>query len=367
MQGAIRKAAILVRALDAAAADALLAQLDAATAAQIREAARKLRPVDAQEQEAVLAEFFAKGGPGGASGRVAAPVDRLARRAASDGGDELVLEHRSAAPAPRRPFQFLETVDAGRLAARLRAEHPQTIAIVAAHAPRRLAGELLCRLPDPLRTDVLLRVIEWQGTEAPVLEEMERMLELSLAPTAVHSAGAAGLQVAAEILEGVAQGDRGDLLSGLARRDAKKADVLRFAIAPRPEEEPETVPFRPAAVVEDETPVPPHRTSQDANHGGDEERIPFAEFPRLDDRMLTRVFAAAQSRVTLLALAGASPELVERLMRRLPRKEAARLRRRMETLGPFRLSDIETAQEELSRIAARLARERPARGSRRAA
>src|SRR5688572_6374834 len=123
MQGAIRKAAILVKALDAASAEALLSQLDANTAGRIRDAARMLRTVDPQEQETVLAEFFAKGGPGAGPARVAGPADRLAQRTTTSGGDELVLERRTSPAAPRRPFQFLETVDAARLAARLRAEH----------------------------------------------------------------------------------------------------------------------------------------------------------------------------------------------------------------------------------------------------
>jgi hypothetical protein len=86
--------------------------------------------------------------------------------------------------------------------------------------------------------------------------------------------------------------------------------------------------------------------------------IAFDDFLRLDDLTLSRIFATADPQTTILALTGASPQLVERLRRRLPRNEADQLRRRMETFSPFRLRDVELAQEALARVASRLAAEK---------
>jgi flagellar motor switch protein FliG len=365
MQKELRKAAILFSSLDPPSAEALLAQLDPSTSRRIREAARALRSVDPREQQEVLEEFFAKK----KDPATVTPAEALA--AAS--GDEVVLQHADRTPAARRPFQFLETIDPEQLAARLMREHPQTIAIVAANAPRRLAAELLCRLPSSLRCEVLVRVIDGRPTEPQLLEEVEQTLQVSLAAFSHSPTAAAGLEAAREILEAAQPSQRSELLNDLANRDARRAELLRspasHGITPTSEkrvlaenfaatkdskqsqprqsdesgERPATIPFAPAA-RRARTPkaIPPRR------------EIPFAEFATLDDRALLRVFAAADPQSALLALVGARPQLVNRLMRRLSRKEAAQLQRRMETLGPFRLQDIEAAQQELAHLAGRL-------------
>ena len=76
---------------------------------------------------------------------------------------------------------------------------------------------------------------------------------------------------------------------------------------------------------------------------------------QLDDRAWAKVLHAADAQLSLLALAGATPELVQRLLKQLPPRDARILERKMETLGPVRLRDIEHAQQQLARIAGQLA------------
>lgn len=374
MNAALRKAAILFQSLDATSAEAMLAQLDVAAARRIRDAAKSLRRVDALEQQAVLEEFFARDQGAPSSRDTPTPAERLAASAA----DEVTLQQTAVTPAPRRPFQFLEHADPAYLVERLQCEHPQTIALVVAQAPRALAADLLWRFPEALRADVLARVIDWQGADGQLLEEVERALESSLKLAPLGGSNSAGLAAAREILQIASAQERGEMLSSLARRDAKKAELLRVTLpetlSPAPKgrfdlafgEKPlvEDEPFE-AFQSEDrlelslsvydpdgETPVETPETLQPP-----EPRINFSEFARFDDRTLLRVLAAAEPSIALLALTGAPVRLVERIMRRLPRREANQLRKRMESLGPFQLHDVELAQIELARIACRLADE----------
>jgi flagellar motor switch protein FliG len=84
-------------------------------------------------------------------------------------------------------------------------------------------------------------------------------------------------------------------------------------------------------------------------------QLEFAQLCQLEDRAWGKILRAADSQVGLLALAGAPTELVERLLRQLPPRDAAALQRKMESLGPVRLREIEYAQQLLARIAAQLA------------
>jgi flagellar motor switch protein FliG len=67
------------------------------------------------------------------------------------------------------------------------------------------------------------------------------------------------------------------------------------------------------------------------------------------------LFKAAEPPVALLALTGASDQLVNRIARHLPSREARLLRRRLAQPGPLRLADIEQAQQRMEQLAVELA------------
>src|SRR5262245_27404507 len=124
---ALRKAAVLISALDEAAAEALLDQMGAEQAAKVRSALVALDDIPATEQRQVLAEFLKRqGGPAATevshSDDVALDIDPVLEEAAN--GDEY-----SAPPAvstlPDSPWAFLQDVHPRELAMLLRREHPQ--------------------------------------------------------------------------------------------------------------------------------------------------------------------------------------------------------------------------------------------------
>ena len=84
------------------------------------------------------------------------------------------------------------------------------------------------------------------------------------------------------------------------------------------------------------------------------EPIAFEQLADLDDEGLAMLFREVDPEITLVALAGASSEFVERVMHPLPPREARTLRRKMERLGPIRLSDMAAAQREVAQAARRL-------------
>src|SRR6185295_119982 len=65
--------------------------------------------------------------------------------------------------------------------------------------------------------------------------------------------------------------------------------------------------------------------------------LTFEDLIHFDDAALRNVFAAADPEVALLALTGAEPRLIARILRKLQPREAAALRHRLEHPGPLRL------------------------------
>jgi flagellar motor switch protein FliG len=85
------------------------------------------------------------------------------------------------------------------------------------------------------------------------------------------------------------------------------------------------------------------------------DEIEFNDLAGLDELSLAKLFQTAQPEVILLALTGASPGFAERVLQRLPPRDARVLRRQMESLGPIRLRDVEYAQRQLAVLAQQLA------------
>lgn len=155
---------------------------------------------------------------------------------------------------------------------------------------------------------------------------------------------------------------------GLALPMDMPVQTREGAHPPAPEATPVAHRFDPAPVI------PPRRASvtkraaesnweaHERNAGGAEKsdadrspRVEFDDLMRLDDQSLGVVLHAADPRTTMLALAGASDQLVHRILRQLPARKARILQRQIEQQGPLRLRDIEAAQQSLSHLAGQLA------------
>ncbi len=233
---AIRKAAVLVSALDERAADALLEQMPPETARRVRNAVMQLDDVPAGEQKAVLAEFL---GTRPTSTTVSMSNDdtsgvELAPSLAEQ-LDQLPGERAPAAPLPG-PLEFLGQAPAGDLARVLAREHLQTIAVVVSQLDAEQAAAVLQRLPAEQATDVLER-LAWLEEPAPeVLADIGRQLRSELAPYLTPSGSR--LRALANVQALVAAMDssaRERILAGLGARNGALARELSHCEQPRAE------------------------------------------------------------------------------------------------------------------------------------
>jgi flagellar motor switch protein FliG len=309
----IRKAAILVASLDRAAADRLLDRIDPAEARQIRQTTMELDAVDPQEQRRVIDEFL--------RGRPAHPDEPLPGIELDDGLAQRVFAQPGAVagetqPVGGPPFRFLHDAEGEKLVSLLASERPQTIALVLAHLPPDQAGNVLAGLSPPVQVDVLRRLVQLEETEPEILQEVERALESRLSKQVLtQRRRVAGLAAVAGILDASDRRVGRQILGNLATHDQSLAQRLR------------------------------------------PQRIDFADLARLDEAALATVLRAAGRELVLLALVGAPPPLIDRMLARLPASESALLRRRLDHPEPTRLSDVEEARRRIAALAERLALE----------
>ena len=359
---AIRKAAILVSALDDRAADALLDEMGAEMAARVRNAIMELSDVPAEEQQQIVAEFLS-----GSS---------TSAKPSADDGVEIdeslarMLDNPPViAPAPAtrpvdapatdaQPLEFLRNVPAKAILRSLLGERAQTISAIVAQLDADQAAFILERLPAELATDVLERMA-WNDSLSPeTLAEVARQLRRELAPYLHQPDHPNALTNLHAILGAMNPQARERVIGSLATQNTPLVRQLGYDCLPSPRNSSDDYSvssFRYRIQRTDNSVQAAYRqTSTESSSSDSAALLEFDDLLSLSDDAIKRIFAAAEPQLVLLALAGADERLIARILRQLPPREAATFRKRLNHPGAVRLSDIEQAQNQLALLARRL-------------
>lgn len=328
----LRKAAVLLTVLDIDTADMLLEQMSGEQSALIRQRLLSLGEVSAEEQDAVVAEFFQAGGFFASDDSPAAELDpALARRLAAEAEAEDAIgapdvAPTATAPPTARPFACLAEASDDDLAAFLEAENPQTSALVVSHLTPNRAAAVLAIVSAARQAEIVRRLVELEQTDGEVVRLVERGVEERLREIA-HERRRREISLAAVAsMLTAAKGPAGErLIENVAQEAPQLAAHLPKLPAPSAAE--------PAPAVQ---------------------RMSYPELLQLSGTSLLQVLAEAEAEVVVLALAGSTPAQTDRALRLFDPHDARLLRQAMERLGPTRLSDVEQAQQELVEIALRL-------------
>lgn len=331
----LRKAAILLASLDPHSSDGLLRQMDAAQAQELRQAVAGLGPIDPLERQRVIDEFVRNGGavpqergadPGveldaSLREKIAEPPRSASikpRQASWDSPATMAattaISSRAGAAHEKTGLRFLQHTDSADLAEALGDEHPQAIALVLSHLPGERAAAVLAELPGGTQSEVMRRMLDQDEAHPEVLHEVARGLQSRLAQQARRPQRRhAGVTVLAGILDAADDRSRQQILANLERHDRQLASLL----APPPQPQ-------------------------------------WEDIDELDDHDLVQVLREADPQVAVLALAGSSPTLVNRLLAMFPPLAAQSLRQALQYLGPTPLSDLDRARQEMLLLARRM-------------
>ncbi len=210
----------------------------------------------------------------------------------------------------------LKWMDAVSIADMVRNEHPQIIAAILAHLEYDHAGEVLKLFTDRLRNDVLLRLATLDGVQPQALHELnEAMATLVTSGAATEKTSMGGVRHAAEILNFVGHAHETTILDNVREYDPDLAQKIM------------------------------------------DEMFVFDNLIDVDDRGIQLLLREVQSESLIVALKGATPELREKVFKNMSQRAAEMLREDLEARGPVRVSEVETEQKEILKVARRLADE----------
>ena len=384
----IRKAAVLIRSLDAETAARLLAQLPPDEAAALRAAVAALGSFEPDEQADVAAEMRRSMHMGG--GNAPDGVELQLTTTADEYGasnDYSVAVQRSTAP-PTGPieksratsgrFEFLEQAPIATLVRYLSREHVQTIAVVLSYLSPARAAAVLGALPSRQQADTLERLSVLGETDADSVKVVEQELAAWVSAQSSHRRGPRSGGAANAILAAADMATRAGILANLKTHKRHLAEQFgdpqpshsTSHKAPPKTEAPAVARTPPtkqlgtqidslrmtrAALAEGRTwniPKPRGFSPPVERSVAPLPRLQFDELVWLDTATLTAVVQEVDPKMLMLALVGSADELVERIAGLMPRKTAKAFRKQLRKLGPTRLSDVEAAQQAVARAAA---------------
>lgn len=303
---AIRKSAILLLSLDRPVAAEVMSQLPRDMVEKVTLEIARLQDVSRAEQESVLNEFYDRA-------KEQTPIERggfefanalLAQSLGEEGAGEILEQVKQSLSSV--PFGFLHKVAAENLLTFIVEEHPQTIALIMSHLPPQMSAEVLSGLPSQKQMEVIRRIAHMEQTSPEVIEDVERSLETRMTSTLnqqLEKAG--GVPMVAQILNVTDRMTNRGILESMEEDDAELAEEIRRLM------------------------------------------FVFDDLLKLDDKSIQALLKEVDNSQWAVALKGSSEEIQTKVLGNLSQRAGDLLREEMEFLGPVRVSDVESMQQQI--------------------
>lgn len=307
----LQKAAILLASLPQEEAIALIERLDDDQAKAVTIEMANLGRISADVQKSVFTEFE-NADPnafGGEQGGRDKAMNLLTK--AKSGSKRVLDDVKQSIDA--LPFSFLRRIDPQNIMTFLLDEHPQTIALILSHLPPNYGAEIIAGLQPDRQLSVIRRIANMGQTNPAVITEVEQGLESRMDSVMSQSyEHAGGVPSVAEILNVTDRTTERGLLESLAQEDPELVEDIRRLM------------------------------------------FVFDDVTGLADKDIQTVLKNVESAQWALALKGAKEELKQKILGNMSKRAADLLLEEMDYLGPVRLSEVESMQQQIVDVIRRL-------------
>ena len=223
------------------------------------------------------------------------------------------VEHLESNDELSEGFESMKWVDAATIAAFLRNEHPQTIALILAHLEIDKASEILQLVPRDIQSDVIVRIAKLDRINPELVREVQEVILTEIMASGVNrSRQVGGTGAVAEILNNMDSQTEDAIFRAVEQQDPQMADSIR------------------------------------------ELMFVFEDLVNLDDRGFQMIMKEVTNDMLTLALKTAPTELQEKIFKNISSRAADMIREELGNMGPTKLSDVEKAQQEIIKICRRL-------------
>jgi len=312
----LNKAAVLLICLGEEAASKIFEEL---TDDEIRQVTRTIATIDHipehikdkvfssyAETQQELAGLFVKG------------ADFARKAIAASGSEERSadLMEQFVSGTETRPLETIALMPPKMVAGLLEKEHPQTVALVLSTQHVEHASEILANLPEDVRADVIYRIAKIEKVSPEVITRIEDALHREIGLVAgKEQKQVGGLEKVVDLLNHLKNSMDVDILEAIDETDPDMAEEIR------------------------------------------KQMFTFENLVALDGRSLQMILREVSNDSMTLALKTASDEMKEKIFANMSTRAADMIRDDLEAMGPVRLSDVETMQQTIVKIAMKLQEE----------
>lgn len=216
-------------------------------------------------------------------------------------------------PSGRTMWDKLSNVSESVLAAYLKNEYPQTVAVILSKLKPDHAARVLAELPQEIGVDVIMRMLRMETVQKEVIQEVEQTLKSEFMSNLSRAQKRDPHESMAEVFNAMDRATEEATLTALDERAPESAERIRALM------------------------------------------FTFEDLVNLLPASIAKVVKNADKRQLALALKGAPEEMRDVFFAGMTVRAAKLVRDDMEAMGPVRARDCEEAQSNLVRLAKSLA------------
>ena len=286
--------------------------LDDEEVKEISQAMAGLGTVSSSVVEELLIEFVS--GMSG-SGTVMGSFDQTQRLLASflpaDRVEGLMEEIRG--PAGRTMWDKLGNVNEAVLANYLKNEYPQTVAVILSKVKPDHAARVLTSLPEDFALECVQRMLRMEPVQREILDKIEQTLRTEFMSNLARTSKRDSHEAMADIFNSFDRQTEARFIGALEERNRESAERIRALM------------------------------------------FVFEDLSKLDPGGVQTLLRSVEKDSLGLALKGASESLREMFFTNMSERASKIMREDMESMGPVRLKDVDTAQMAMVQVAKDLA------------
>jgi len=296
------KAAIFLSAINEDAAAEILKSLNPQDINRISMQMAQLKRIDRSDLEIVLNEVPTQL----SSGSIYVDKESV-RKILHKGFGEDHAEKILTMSSDKTSIGSLKDINAKTLSNFLMSEHPQTIAMILSLLEADQAAETLSALPEEIRADAVIRMSKIESIPKDTITEIEELLGTIMVDMAKGET-IGGTKTVAEILNHCDRTTEDSILENIAETNDELADSIRQLM------------------------------------------FVFEDILSIDDRGIQTILKEVSREDLVLALKSASEALKDKIINNMAERAAEMLKDEMEAKGPVKVSEVEGAQMNITKI-----------------
>src|SRR5581483_8155250 len=311
----LQKAAVLLVTLGEESSAEVLKQLTDDEIGMITQAIARVPTISAHQAETILGEFHemtvaqefvVKGG-----GDYARKM--LSRAFGPESAKRLIDRLMKTVGSDSANIDVLQRADPQQLAKFIHNEHPQTVALVLSHLNPTQAASLLVSLPQKLRSDVAVRMATLDQISPAVINKIANVIGQKLKSLGEFSRESyGGVRAVADMFNRLDSGTSKTVLTHIEQQDPQLFETIR------------------------------------------ELMFVFEDLLLIDQGGIKEILAKVDRKILTVALKGTSEQLRDHLLSSMSQRGAEMLKEDIDALGPIKIREVETAQQQIIAVVRQL-------------